>query len=232
MNAQRSTLLRRDFDARRINLVVNDPEVKRWIAPEGAGELDLSSSVSDLRNVLLCRDDGGTLFVSHGPGVYELHTMFLPSAGLASVRFVRAALAWMFLRSDCMEMFTRVPASNVRARRFTESFGPVLQHEGPGNGPNGPEEVAIFRMSWSDWVLRAGLSERAQEVGLGPDAWVGATVAALCAGAVDKSLVLYNRWASIAGYPSMGLAQREPQVIVSLGERLFVATNVGLEPLI
>ena len=193
--------MRRDFDAVRINRVVNHPEVKRWISQTN-DVIDLTPMVTNPRNILLMSDGGGTLFVNHAPALYELHTQFLPDGRRLAFRFVREALRWMFLRSDAMELMTRVPIVNEAAVRFTEAFGPIMQHEGPGNGPFGPCAVRIYRMTWWDWLKTV---KWPPVEGFPDDANALAALACIAEGGIDKGVVLFNRWASVAGYAPIDL---------------------------
>src|SRR5947209_10090690 len=116
--------IERHFDAKRLNEIVNHPSVYPWVQGAVTGELDLSDPISDPRNVLLMGEHGGVVFGWHSPGIYEAHTQVLPEGrGAWSVAMVRAALEWMFTRTDAMEIWTRVPHGNLGARALAKAIG-------------------------------------------------------------------------------------------------------------
>src|ERR1043165_8916504 len=100
--------LKRDYDARRLNPILNHPDVLPWVAQAGGVTLDLSPVVADFRNVLLMTDAGGLLFIQLEPGTYEVHTAFLPSIrGAAGLALAKRALHHMFVATDAMAIMTK-----------------------------------------------------------------------------------------------------------------------------
>src|SRR6185437_13841247 len=64
----------------------------------------------------LMGEGGGVLFQCLAPGLYEAHCQFLPETrGAQSIQAVKDALRWMFIRSDAVEIVTRVPEGNKGA---------------------------------------------------------------------------------------------------------------------
>lgn len=221
--------LQRETTAERINLVVNDPEVRCWIAPDDR-ELDLSGIVADERNIVLMHESGlgGVVFIQLEPGVYELHTQFRPGAQSFARRFVSLALEELFIRSDAMELFTRVPKVNKVAWRFTQSFDPALQGCVPAIGPGGePGETLIFRMTLWDWVLtsdaKPSLERVAESLELPPDPFIGATLKMIFSPQLAKGLTLYARYARVSGFPL--------PVVLSLEPPRIMLNNLVLEEL-
>jgi len=239
--------LRRDFDARRLNRIANDPMVKPLVAlPEQMdSDLDLTNVVRDRRNVALMCDHGGLLFQWYEPGIYEVHTQFDEiMRGQAAVDFTEAALAWMFLRTPAMEILTKVPVHNVGAKWLAQRVGCKVDFERTNTWRTvtGTVDMAYMAIRWHDWVRKApGLTERGhafhewltQEkilagVGLVPhdddsghDRMVGATVEMFLHGQVDKALVLYNRWARFAGYVPIRVIEMGP-LVIDIGDGLVV----------
>lgn len=240
--------LRRDFDARRLNRVVNDPMVKPHVAlPDQMDqEIDLTGVVSDRRNVALMCDHGGLLFHWQEPGIYEVHTQFLePARGQPAIEFTQAALEWMFLRTSAMEILTKVPVPNVGAAWLAQKVGCRLEftRDDAWPTPQGAVAMKYYAIRWHDWVGKApGLAERGHEfhewltqakvargLGLDPhpddsshDQMVGATMEMFLAGQVDKACILYNRWARFAGYAPIQVIGMDPLEIDISDGRVIV----------
>lgn len=230
------TSLRRDFDARRLNLVVNDPMVKPYVAlpHQMDQEIDLTEVVRDRRNIALMCDHGGLLFHWMEPGIYEVHTQFTHAMrGEPVLDFTEAALSWMFLRTGAMELLTKVPVPNVAAAWLAQKIGGRLEftRDGAWPTPQGAVAVKYYALRWPDWIVRAKfLAERGHEfhewltrekasrgLGLAPhpddsfhDQMVGATVEMFIHGQIDKAVILYNRWARFAGYMPIQVVEIEP----------------------
>lgn len=224
----------RHFDAKAINKVVNDPSVAPWVLLKGAGYLDLSDRVRDHRNMLLMLgDDGGCLFEQLGePGIYEVHIQFLENVrGKVALEFVNSALFWMFTRTDCMEILTRVPQNNEPARMMVSLVHGIYEFvEGEFNG----HKLDHYALRYNDWLrtapeleslgaqfhvmldeeaIRLGVELHTHDPSSFHDRVVGATYSMILSGNVDKGIILYNRWARSAGYKTIGLVSREPLVI-------------------
>ena len=245
-------MIRREFDATRINTVVNDPSVHPWVCLPGQGVLDLSPVVGDPRNVLLMADRGGLLFVQHEPGVYEVHTQFVKEVrGRAVVEATRAAVHWMFTKTDCMEVLTKVPQGNVAAEALTRLVGGVLDFERSNAWPSdkGQRAVKFYGLRYADWVRSArALEERghwfherleSEKARLGSaavihdddpahDRHVGAAVEMILSGQVAKAIVLYNRWARFAGYAELRVVSASP-VIIDIQEALIAVNGDNFE---
>lgn len=242
--------MRRDFDARRLNRVVNDPMVKPFVAlPEQMDkDLDLADVVKDRRNVALMCDHGGLLFHWQEAGIYEVHTQFdSVMRGQLALNFTEAALSWMFLRTPAMEVLTKVPAHNVGAKRLARMVGCQVDFDRANawSTLDGPVDMAYMAIRWHDWIRGAsGLAERGHEfhewlarekraagIGLAPhdddsghDRMVGATVEMFIHGQVDKALILYNRWARFAGYEPIRVVEMGP-LVVDIGDGCVVIEN-------
>ena len=141
--------LTRTMDAAFLNEVANHPEVRLWLGGEGV--LDLTPLVAHPANVALVTEYGGWLCIKLDDGLYEAHSMFLPEGRSASlVSDMQAGFRYLFTRTDCLEVCTKVPAGNLaakglaRAARFRETFtredgrphfpGPV-SYQTPGTSP-------------------------------------------------------------------------------------------------
>ncbi|WP_375450615.1 hypothetical protein [uncultured Devosia sp.] len=213
----------RHFDADRLNRIANHPDVRPWVAG-GTQPLDLAPVVANTANVVLLNTHGGCLFERVGPGVYEVHTLFEPDGrGEAAIEAVKSALHWMFTRTDCVELQTKVPDGNkgalglVRAIHGTKQF----HRANVWPAPTGMVGVGFYCLTISDWAgtcdetmeaghwfhekleaakVAAGAESPVHDDDDAHDRYVGATVEMMLNGQSDKALWFYNRWARFAGY--------------------------------
>lgn len=232
-------MVQREYHSRRINAVLNDPSVLPWVAlREQPRPLDLGPLLRDLRNILLVTEDGlgGCFFHWQEPGVYEVHIQFLPAVrGKSALAAVNASLHWMFTASDCMELLTAIPQANESARMMAQLIhGRHEFTEGEFNG----SPVEHWALRYNDWLWTApGLRQRGEEFHRGLEAEfaaaglehaahaessdhnraVGATVAMVLAGQVDKGIILMARWARTAGYAMPAIVSRSP-LVIDIGE--------------
>lgn len=229
--------LKRTLDASFLNRVANDPEVRPWLGCMelgcAEGLIDLSVAVADLANVALVCDAGGFLLTSAGDREYEVHSMFLPASRRGiTVPAMRAGFEYMFTRTDCQRIVTKVPDDNAAAAGlarlggFTEKF----RREGVWNG-GGVSYQAITLDSWAmgcaaleahgEWFheqLEVAKRADGSELPTHPhdpahERAVGAAVLMIGAGQTQKGVRLYNRWASLAGYQSISVLSVTPTIL-------------------
>ncbi|MDH2239068.1 hypothetical protein N5K27_22425 [Pigmentiphaga sp. GD03639] len=231
-------MVHRTFDAAFVNRVMNDPVVRPFIGP-GPDILEMGPFVADRRNVVLATEHGCFLFHWYAPGVYEVHTQFLPAGrGRHALDAAVAAAHWMFVRTDCMEMLTKVAHSNRSAAWLAERVGfrPAFERECEGYG-----QTTYYHFLYQDWAARApGVHERGEwfhdrlqdlrgtPADHGQDAahdrYVGIATEMILAGNVAKGVVLYNRWARFAGYHPISVAQESP-LVLDIGDGLIRVTD-------
>lgn len=231
---------KRDFNAKRLNAVVNDPAVFSEVAMPGQeiGKLDFTPLAQDLNNYILMTDKGGIVAHRQELGIFEIHTQFLEDyRGHAAIRTVRDMVSWLFINSDAVELLTKIPERNpaalglVRAIQGKFEFnraGAYTAHDGNICG------VDYYSLAFRDWAssiyavdrlaksgrefhakleeLQQGSAKRHPEDAI-HDIMVGATVEQIFAGQVDKALILYNRWARFAGYAEVRLLSRLPLIL-------------------
>lgn len=229
--------IKREKDASRINAILNHPEVRPWVAEMDRGVLDLTSAVENERNILLSGEYGACMFFKLLPGVYEVHTQTLPEGrGKWAKQFIEQALSWMFIRTDCYEVITRVPKAHAAARNMTLFVGARYEftRENSDIFQGKRTDVEIYAIRIQDWIIRAeGLEERgawfherinAEVKRLGieehPHAedvnhnrYVGAAVEMGLAGQVVKGVQLYNRWALVSRQPIVYFVSNDPPTI-------------------
>lgn len=222
-------MIRRTQAAVFLNGVANHPDVRPYLGhPDSPEPLDLSPLVENPANIALEADGGGWLLHALLPGVYELHTFFLPEArGKPYFRQAREALRLVFTTTDALEILTRCPDDNPGARMAAAltGFRERGRREGTWNVGT-PSECGVSHQAFTldDWQARdhviAGVgSEALEAIGdararLAPDEpipplddWlarlVGAAVLMVRGGHAAKAVGVFNRTAAFAGFPTI-----------------------------
>lgn len=239
-------MIERQFTADRLNEIANDASVYPWVCGPLTGPLDLSPVVADRNNFALVGAHGAVLFVRHQGGLYEAHTVVLPSGrGAWAVMLARAVAQWMFCHTDAVELLTRVPKGNLAARALTRAVGSTFEFTNPRgwtlHGKVVPADIYAMRIQ--DWMRDApGLPERGvwfhdelekeyARVGKTEprhpddathDRYVGAAVAMISGGQPHKAVIFYNRWAVMAGYAPIAVVSTNP-ITIDIHDALIVA---------
>ena len=241
---------RRDFNAKRLNRVCNDPSVFPDISLPGQGPMDLTALVNDLRNIALMCDEGGIFAIWREPGVYEIHTQFTEKyRGIGAVKTVREMVSWLFLQSPAMELQTQVPACNQGAHALVKAISGRLEFERDGVWQQADGTLCrmdYYTLRYADWLYSAWAMgplaakgewfhqklEQAFTAFLRPpevhghdpahDVNLGATIEMIFAGEVEKGLTLYNRWARFAGYAEARIISSKPLIIDQQNALLLV----------
>jgi len=228
--------VQRTFSADFFNSVANTPGVREFLG-QGDDQLDLEPIIKSPSNFCFQAEGGGFVCHQHEPGIYEVHSMFLPEArGTGVAHAMRDSMAYMFLQTDCVELVTRVPETNRAAKvlarigGFKEKFS--RKHAWPA--PGGPSAVSYQGLSLLSWTLAAaamadegegfhnellrlkesqGSELVAHDDDPVHDAVVGATIKMVKLGNAVKGVQTYNRWARLAGYEPVKLLSTHPAVV-------------------
>lgn len=242
----------REVTAERLNDIVNHPDVRPWVG--GTGPLDLTPIVANPANVLLMREGGGLLFIRLDAGLYEVHTQFVPEVrGELALQATKDALLWMFTRTDCIEIVTKVPDGNVAAKALVRSIKGTLQFHRPNAwlGPDGLIGVSYYGLSLGEWVrsedrlpavgewFHEKLAAAKTEAGAAPlhddddthDRYVGAAVEMIAAGQVTKGIGFYDRWAVFAGYVPIRQIAENP-VLIDIGDAVLAVRDNDFDVLL
>lgn len=235
-------------DAKRLNEIVNHPEVFPWVKGPTDEPIDLTEVVTRGDTVTLLGKHGGILFRCLQPGLWEAHTQIEPAGrGRWALECVQACLAWLLTRTDAMEVMTRCPKGNLAALALAKAIGGVKEFTNPqGWHKDGkPIPADIYGLRIQDWMRMApGLVERgkwfhdrltaelakhgAEEIAHPDDEvhdrYVGAAVEMFLGGQSMKGCILYNRWAAMAGYAPIHVASLNP-VAVNIGTALLVVRD-------
>lgn len=241
------------MDASRLNAVASHPEVRPHIGLASEGPLDFSATLANPNIVCLEVEHGAFVFDQHDPqqhqGRFELHTFLLPEGrGDGVLPAAAAAFRWMFTRTDCLELLTKVPATNKPAALMARRAGFVPIFKRVAAWEDG-SDIDYFSMTLDAWrardaeVLAEGQAFHAQleaakaaagaEAPAHPDdeahdRAVGAACLMAKAGNPAKACWTYNAWARFAGYQTAELLKAAPPVI-NVRDAVVTFTNNEME---
>lgn len=245
--------MNRTLDATFLNTVANDPSVRPLLGATGL--IDLSADVANTNNVVLVWTEGGFFAQKFEVGLYECHTLFLPGGrGEKALAYAVEALRYMFTRTDCLEIVTRVPSKNKAADLFARSMGFVRKFVRKAAWPtdDGFDDVTYYGLTLDVWAMRdddtradgewfhrrlesAKLSSgSALEVHPDDEAHdraAGAAVQMIKTGNPQKAVWFYNRWARLAGYQMVTLVSMSP-TIIDIGDAVIEAKGTEMEILL
>lgn len=231
-------MITRSFDATLFNSIVNHPDVFPSLCSNDNKPMDLQPAVDDHNNFLLMSDrhEGCLFFHQQEPGLYEVHTQFMPKERKEVLKVVRQCLHYMFIKTDAMVLQTRVPVFNKGADALAQAIGGELQFERKNAWKNqtGDYDVKYYSLIYENWVKnnerliksghwfhkrlesekqRLGVTEPLHEDDECHNWHVGAAVEMMLAGQVNKSVILYNRWAKFSGYATVNVISYDPLII-------------------
>lgn len=138
----------RSFDPTEINAVINHPSVFPWVTMQGIESIDVSALVENPDNVLLMCEGGGFLYEKIRPGIYEVHTQFIPGVNANILKAAIESVFWMFTNTDAEVIYTEVPADNIRADKLTRKVGfklvETLEKKWPRD--SGPVDLKVYAL--------------------------------------------------------------------------------------
>lgn len=218
-------MIRRTMDAGHLNAVVNHPSVRPFVM--GEGELDLTQALADPGNYAWQTEHGGFVLMRHSPGVYEVHSMFLPEGrGASALKAARDMLRQMFAATDCREVLTKIPNGNkgadglARATGFREWFKSELASyrrltlaHWMMNDSGCLEAGRVFHDFLEDAKVAAKSALVTHEDDEAHDRAAGCAALMAEAGNPVKAVETYNHWARLAGYRTIKLLSTRPPVI-------------------
>ena len=205
-------MIRRTLDGTFLTEIANRPDIRPMIGP-GDGFVDLRPVASNPEHYVIEADHGGWILEAKGPGVYEIHSLFLPEGrGASFFKAARDMLRYMFTRTDCTEIWTRCPDDNPGARMaaLKNGFREVFRRENCWGEGVGVSYQSLTIDGWSmrdPEALKAGQAFHEQ---LGDhlshpedeahDRAVGAALLMARAHQIGKGVQWFNRFAAFAGY--------------------------------
>lgn len=226
----------RQTNAVRINAVLNDPDVRPWVA-NGGEVIDLTARVADRNNFFLMGEHGGCAFYPLLPGIYEVHTQVTQAGrGEWTKALTDSCTHWMFTRSDCYEIMTRVPHGHIAARAAAVAAGMTHEFTRPLECRFREHivDVHIYSYRIQDWIRQAPgldqsghlfhevLHEGAARLGIRDIAhpndenhnrYVGAAVEMAWYGHPLKAVNFYNRWALVSRHEPIALVGLNPTIV-------------------
>lgn len=249
-----SVKVHREMDASVVNAVLNDPEVRPWIADVAEGEIDISAQIAKPNVAFLMGDFGGVMLHNFMSGIYEVHTFVSPQGrGAWALGMIRAAQHWLFTKTDAFEVLTRIPETHRAALGLTIKAG--MRHE--FTRPDGVKingeilPVDVYSLTLQDWIKKApGLAERGEvfhewlneqaahaghvqphDHDPNHNRYVGATLEMFLGGQPMKGVLSYNRWAVLSRHAPIALASLEPPTIrMDIGQIRLSDGNLEFSP--
>ena len=141
----------RTFDATVLNRIARHPEI---VAQFGV-EQSFSALVSEPDYFALFNNadgDGGMVFEWSAPGVWQMHTMFLPECrGKRAIRDAKAMVREMFIDVGATMLWGQTPLGLKGARMFNRLIGATQMGFGDHH-VSGP--VEFFGGYRDDWLQR------------------------------------------------------------------------------
>ena len=242
--------VRRSFDASELNRIVNDPDVLASIGTVDQVDLSEVVAnpanvllMTDGGAMLFMRDEPG-IYEVHSSFLKNCR-------GRHAVEAARNAAHWMFTGTDCMSIQTRVPKFNRQASMAVTAVGFSFLFERHGVWPVRPidgntqplADVRFYELTYARWLQNAkadrieagrwfhshleiemarhGVTEPQHPDEDCHDHYVGACVEMIRAEQPEKGIVLYNRWARLAGYQQVALVARSP-LVIDIGTAVLV----------
>ncbi len=228
-------MLKRTMAVAWFNEIANLPSVRPWLGHPDLGVLDLKGWVENASNICLIGPEGGFIGVSLNDGRYDVHSLFAPDHQ-GTIEAMREAARYFFLETECTELVTQVPISNVAALGLTKLAGFQFAFERPDafvNAEGIPEVMRYWSLPLARWILRGEMIpegqsfheqlERAKAATGSPlavhaddpahNAMVGAVVQMARHGQVVKGIRTYNQWARVAGYQECVVLSEAPPIV-------------------
>jgi hypothetical protein len=224
-------MIERTFDGAWFNRLCNLPEVRPGLG--GKGEIDVAALVENPGNYALRTDLGGFILVGHGAGSYSVHSQFAAEGrGRHAIAAMQAGLDFMFTRTDAMRIFSFCPDDNPATlalamkggakpwfrKEHDEKFGPgmVVRWDILDWATTTPELEADGRR-FHELLEAAKVTEGSalpqHDDEPAHDRMVGATSRMCRHGQARKGVILYNLWASAAGYAPITLLADDPPLV-------------------
>ncbi len=245
----------REHDARGVNVILNHPEVRPWVADTGAGDIDLTPAVENQNNILLMGEHGAIFWQFIMPGTYECHTQVLPAGrGPWAHKFAIAVLDWMFTRSNAWEATTRVPRGHIAALALAKSVGfeeefvamdpcrfrgrlvpattlTLSIHKWMSRSAGYATMGSLLHQQMATEALRLGIAVPSHADDLHHDQVAGASIEMVRHGLTVKGIHFYNRWAALSRHRMISLVSSEPLVVqMDLGQMRIRETGIEITP--
>lgn len=137
-------------DPRFLEAVANHPQVFPYVSCRGMSEIRFGDAWSDC--IGLEFDTGGFLFHCQEPGIYEVHTLFLPKSKEPDSA-AKQALIYIFNHVGAEALITQIPADAPHVRRFAlrQGFSHFCEMPHPFPRPTGDVPVDLYHLTKSQY---------------------------------------------------------------------------------
>jgi hypothetical protein len=177
------------------------------------------------------------MFFCLTPGLYEAHTQVLPAGrGAWTLGMTKAAIHWLYTRTDAYEIVTRIPRGHIGARAAAIATGLKYDFTRPDEAMfrGRRVDVHIHSQRCQDWIREAdGLVEKGQwfherlhqeakRLGIeqpmhdddeNHNRHAGAAIEMAMNDQPNKGVAFYNRWALASRHKPVELVGTDPPVI-------------------
>lgn len=145
--------MRRCFDADYINRIANDPSIYPWVRGPVDGPIDVSPIINNENNIAMMGEHGGVVFLFVSVGVYDGHSLVLPSGrGRWVLKAARESLNWIFTHY-AKEVLMTVPEGNVAVRALVKCLKAKFKYREEAiwwrDGKKVPAD--IYSLTKEDW---------------------------------------------------------------------------------
>lgn len=115
--------IRRFYDAKTLNKLVNRSDILPYVAP-GYAQIDVSDFFKRPGNVAFKAGRAAIIFARRRKGVYEMHYLFpTDMRGPEALKIARAILSEVFTSLRAKAIVGKVPVENMPSRVFSRALG-------------------------------------------------------------------------------------------------------------
>lgn len=242
----------RTFSPGFLEEIANHPAIRPTLG--GEGPVELAAAMANPSNYCFTNEEGGFvgLQLQSGGTVIECHTIFkVGSRPRGVIEFMLQCQEYLFTRTYCTEIVTKVPDDNKGAHHLAHigGFQEIFRRE---NGWKDGVGVSYRSLTLDRWLKACSTAREAgkafhslledakrakgstlpvhvdEEI---HDRWVGAAMLMAMRGNVAKGINLYNSWAVFAGYRPAKLVSELP-VVVDVGDAVVGERDGKMEVLL
>ena len=249
-----NTNVTRIFDPSIVNEVCNHPKVRPWLGGDLDVDIDVTTLMQSPNNIVLQHDGFYAIFVGLQPGVFEIHTQASAVTPPKNViRSTNNVFRYMFTKTNCIEIITRIPDANIRARKLANvtNFSLEFRVKRGWQVSGVVEDCDVYSLPLTRWISKApglivagedfrsqveeacakdGIKRAQREDDINDNRFAGAAFEMLHGGQVGKAVLMYNRWAVMAGYMPIAPISLDP-LIIHIGDVALRVYDEKLEVL-
>lgn len=209
--------------------ILMHPEVRRWVAHDGAPPFDPTKYTAHPKSFAVLVDGGAWLAPALEERSYGVHTALSPQLrGARALAAAVSALEFAFVNTDAEQLWTMVPENNPQAMWFALRSGFRAHSHRKGVWLSGGRRWAMTYLSLDvdSWIMasaamrQVGQAFHAMLESHGQpaehaedethDRYVGFAYTLAHVGQADKAQRIYNRYARACGYEPFEIVSRSP----------------------